>query len=191
MQFPAPQILDGKAVSHNHAASPAPVVAIMADEVTEDVIADNLSDVRETHCSSSNVENLHEQSLVKDGNSRDSSLTSNAASCNRDGTDEDVHAEQDDGNSNSFSEDSRAQLPSNSIISSKNDDAEADESNVSKNEQRDSGPNVLPVVSQLQYEEGERSFSAVTYSGSIAYSGSLSLRSDGSTTSGRSFAFPM
>lgn len=45
---------------------------------------------------------------------------------------------------------------------------------------------------------GESSFSLagpvsslITYSGPIAYSGSLSLRSDGSTTSNRSFAFPV
>ncbi|XP_050224878.1 uncharacterized protein LOC126674475 [Mercurialis annua] len=51
---------------------------------------------------------------------------------------------------------------------------------------------------QLQYYPGESSFSAagplsglITYSGPIAYSGSLSLRSDSSTTSARSFAFPI
>lgn len=47
---------------------------------------------------------------------------------------------------------------------------------------------------------GETSFSAaeavsisghITYTGPIAFSGSLSVRSDASTTSGRSFAFPV
>lgn len=45
---------------------------------------------------------------------------------------------------------------------------------------------------------GETSFSAaepvsghITYSGQIVFSGSLSVRSDASTTSGRSFAFPV
>ncbi|OWM89439.1 hypothetical protein CDL15_Pgr024187 [Punica granatum] len=49
-----------------------------------------------------------------------------------------------------------------------------------------------------QYSVGEASFSMVgpvsgliTYSGPIAFSGSLSLRSDSSTTSTRSFAFPV
>ncbi|XP_065879669.1 uncharacterized protein [Euphorbia lathyris] len=53
--------------------------------------------------------------------------------------------------------------------------------------------------SQLQRCQGESSFSAaggpisglISYSGPIAYSGSLSIRSDSSTTSTRSFAFPI
>jgi hypothetical protein len=51
---------------------------------------------------------------------------------------------------------------------------------------------------QLQYADGESSFSSsgplfglTSHSGPIAYSGSVSLRSDSSTTSTRSFAFPM
>lgn len=54
------------------------------------------------------------------------------------------------------------------------------------------------VSSQTPHDIGESSFSAVdplaslvTYSGPIAYSGSISLRSESSTTSTRSFAFPM
>ncbi|KAL8518427.1 hypothetical protein ACS0TY_009709 [Phlomoides rotata] len=51
------------------------------------------------------------------------------------------------------------------------------------------------VVNQLHRDEGEMSFSAasglITYSGPIAFSGSLSHRSDGSTTSTKSFAFPV
>ncbi|XP_019164603.1 PREDICTED: uncharacterized protein LOC109160812 [Ipomoea nil] len=45
-----------------------------------------------------------------------------------------------------------------------------------------------------EYGEGEASFSglgSVTYSGLIPYSGSISVRSDSSTTSTRSFAFPI
>ncbi|XP_059655650.1 uncharacterized protein LOC132302742 isoform X2 [Cornus florida] len=56
----------------------------------------------------------------------------------------------------------------------------------------------LLVVNQFQYADGESSFSAavplsglLTYSGHIAYSGNISLRSDSSTTSTRSFAFPV
>ncbi|XP_042020894.1 uncharacterized protein LOC121768444 isoform X2 [Salvia splendens] len=51
-----------------------------------------------------------------------------------------------------------------------------------------------PVVSLLRYDPGESSFSAdsyITHSGPIAFSGNVSLRSDGSATSGRSFAFPV
>ncbi|KAL3501542.1 hypothetical protein ACH5RR_035991, partial [Cinchona calisaya] len=52
--------------------------------------------------------------------------------------------------------------------------------------------------SQVQRGDGESSFSSsgplpglITYSGPIAYSGNISLRSDSSTTSTRSFAFPI
>lgn len=55
-----------------------------------------------------------------------------------------------------------------------------------------------PVSSQGEQIHGESSFSMVapfsgliTYSGPIAYSGNVSLRSDSSTTSTRSFAFPI
>ncbi|KAK8260065.1 hypothetical protein V6Z12_D13G097500 [Gossypium hirsutum] len=55
-----------------------------------------------------------------------------------------------------------------------------------------------PFSSNLQNGNGESSFSAagpltglISYSGPIAYSGNLSLRSDSSTTSTRSFAFPI
>ncbi|KAJ6726451.1 18S PRE-RIBOSOMAL ASSEMBLY PROTEIN GAR2-LIKE PROTEIN [Salix purpurea] len=51
---------------------------------------------------------------------------------------------------------------------------------------------------QLQYADGESSFSSsgplfglISHSGRVAYSGSISLRSDSSTTSTRSFAFPI
>ncbi|XP_038886032.1 uncharacterized protein LOC120076323 [Benincasa hispida] len=54
------------------------------------------------------------------------------------------------------------------------------------------------VSNQSLHDIGESSFSAVdplaslvTYSGPIAYSGSISLRSESSTTSTRSFAFPI
>ncbi|KAH6762957.1 18S pre-ribosomal assembly protein gar2-like protein [Perilla frutescens var. hirtella] len=50
------------------------------------------------------------------------------------------------------------------------------------------------VVSLRKYDQGESSFSAddfIVHSGPIAFSGSLSLCSDGSATSGRSFAFPI
>ncbi|XP_073131595.1 uncharacterized protein [Henckelia pumila] len=52
----------------------------------------------------------------------------------------------------------------------------------------------VSIVGPVQYDEGESSFSAgdlATYSGPISHSGNLSLRSDSSATSGRSFAFPI
>ncbi|GMI75304.1 hypothetical protein like AT2G03810 [Hibiscus trionum] len=60
------------------------------------------------------------------------------------------------------------------------------------------GTTDLPLSNNLLHGFGESSFSAagqvtglISYSGPIAYSGSLSLRSDSSTTSTRSFAFPI
>jgi len=54
------------------------------------------------------------------------------------------------------------------------------------------------VTSHIRHSLGESSFSAIgpmsgriSYSGPVPYSGSISLRSDSSTTSTRSFAFPM
>ncbi|XP_073021321.1 uncharacterized protein [Primulina eburnea] len=54
--------------------------------------------------------------------------------------------------------------------------------------------NDVSIFDPVQYDGGESSFFAgglATYSGPIAHSGSLSLRSDSSATSGRSFAFPI
>ncbi|XP_048318455.2 uncharacterized protein LOC107408546 [Ziziphus jujuba] len=59
-------------------------------------------------------------------------------------------------------------------------------------------PGSQTVSSRFQYGQGESSFSAagplsslINFSGPIAYSGNISLRSDSSTTSTRSFAFPV
>lgn len=56
----------------------------------------------------------------------------------------------------------------------------------------------LAVESEVQHGQGESSFSMagpvsgrISYSGPLVYSGSVSLRSDSSTTSARSFAFPV
>ena len=60
------------------------------------------------------------------------------------------------------------------------------------------GSDSLPFSGQIQRGFGESSFSAIgpssaliSYSGQITHSGNISLRSDSSTTSTRSFAFPM
>ncbi|XP_024987331.1 uncharacterized protein LOC112522449 isoform X1 [Cynara cardunculus var. scolymus] len=65
------------------------------------------------------------------------------------------------------------------------------------NHQEETSDNVTES-NQLQHGGGESSFSVagtisglITYSGPIASSGSMSLRSDGSNTSVRSFAFPI
>ncbi|KAM0015163.1 putative protein BREAKING OF ASYMMETRY IN THE STOMATAL LINEAGE [Helianthus debilis subsp. tardiflorus] len=63
---------------------------------------------------------------------------------------------------------------------------------------QDSSSDNVAMINQLHRGEGESSFSVaapvpehITYSGPIAFSGSTSLRSDSSTTSTRSFAFPI
>lgn len=60
------------------------------------------------------------------------------------------------------------------------------------------GSESLPFSGQIQRGLGESSFSAagpssalISYSGQITHSGNISLRSDSSTTSTRSFAFPV
>lgn len=60
------------------------------------------------------------------------------------------------------------------------------------------GLDSLPFSGQIQRGLGESSFSGIgpssaliSYSGQIAHSGNISLRSDSSTTSTRSFAFPV
>ncbi|KAL3654328.1 hypothetical protein CASFOL_004009 [Castilleja foliolosa] len=78
-------------------------------------------------------------------------------------------------NSNNSTEGCHVRSPSDKSQCSINDDA----------------PAVDPKDSKWQPDHGETSFSAVTYSGPIAFSGSLSHRSDASTASTRSFAFPV
>lgn len=67
-----------------------------------------------------------------------------------------------------------------------------------RNKMKPDGVSDCQAEHQAETFSGESSFSMagpvsslITYSGPIAYSGSLSLRSEGSTTSTRSFAFPM
>ncbi|XP_048136433.1 uncharacterized protein LOC115728342 [Rhodamnia argentea] len=67
-----------------------------------------------------------------------------------------------------------------------------------RNKMKHDGVSDSPTERQAEIFSGESSFSMagpisslITYSGPIAYSGNLSLRSDGSTTSNRSFAFPV
>lgn len=62
-------------------------------------------------------------------------------------------------------------------------------------EQHELGKSVsISFISQVQCDEEESSFSTAdvtTYSGPIAYSRSLSVQSDNSTTSTQSFSFPV
>ena len=149
----------------------------MAEDVEErstklgDVNAENLPAVMETsiQCTS----DLPQQSLLSNEWNSDSGSTTNEGSPNN------IQANSDDG---------LGQSPSNKSPAATNE-AHASEAN---NDKRESGD--IPVANQLQQDMGETSFSAasmITYSGPIAYSGSVSHRSDGSTTSGKSFAFPV
>ncbi|XP_073148615.1 uncharacterized protein [Henckelia pumila] len=75
---------------------------------------------------------------------------------------------------------------------SENNDSQVMETLCTKHEHVKSGNE--SVTTLIQHDDGESSFSAsglVAFSGSIAYSRSLSLRSDYSATSARSFAFPI
>ncbi|XP_057777427.1 uncharacterized protein LOC130995938 [Salvia miltiorrhiza] len=132
-------------------------------------------------CASNGEDDSHQQSLVSnEGNSDGGSTIS-------EGSPEHKQANSDD----ISMDDSPFKSPSNTGPVATND-AQASQANCPNPDKRESGD--VPVANQLQHDMGETSFSAasmITYSGPIAYSGSLSHRSDGSTTSGKSFAFPV
>lgn len=149
--------------------------------------SENLSDARQVHCNSS--EDTSTGKILNDFSA------SSEAQCvgSKDMSNENAHDQSlDDKNENSvdFSSNGQLQFASSKSVNSLNSDGQTVDSHVL--EHRDPGND--SVVSLGKYDEGESSFSVagcVTYSGPVAYSGSLSLRSDGSATSGRSFAFPM
>ncbi|XP_011102097.1 uncharacterized protein LOC105180144 isoform X1 [Sesamum indicum] len=193
--------------------SPAPVLAGITNRLTEnvkeqsfdsgdmqehkDADVDNLPDGGQVQCAGDSTADVQEPSLIiKNGNFDGSSATGHVPPVGiKEGSEENVHEqtpENKDDNSADLSQDCQLQFPNNKSQSSRKDDVQALEPNVPRHEHRNSGN--VPVVSQLQYDAGETSFSAaglISYSGPIAFSGSLSHRSDGSTTSGRSFAFPV
>ena len=92
---------------------------------------------------------------------------------------------------------STTSMDSGREVSPQNDGCEPplESQNLSKLED---GSESLPFSGQIQRGLGESSFSAagpssalISYSGQITHSGNISLRSDSSTTSTRSFAFPV
>ncbi|KAL0446973.1 UNVERIFIED_CONTAM: hypothetical protein Slati_1825200 [Sesamum latifolium] len=137
--------------------------------------------------------NVHELSpAIKHGVSTDISATSHTHSVSsKDISNQDVHDQSPDHkekNSDGLSTDSQLPFAINSIKS----DGQAVESHVLEHEHKDSGNG--SVVGHGKHEQEESNFSAaglITFSGPIVYSGSLSVRSDGSAASGRSFAFPI
>ncbi|XP_011070902.1 uncharacterized protein LOC105156465 isoform X2 [Sesamum indicum] len=136
---------------------------------------------------------VHELSpAIKHGFPNDISATSHAHSASsKDISNKDVHDHSPDHREkdlDGLSTDS--QLPF--AINSSKSDGQAVESHVLEHEHKDFGNS--SVVGHGKYEQEESSFSAaglITFSGPIVYSGSLSVRSDGSAASGRSFAFPI
>lgn len=104
---------------------------------------------------------------------------------------------QKDGSFDSFS--AATQVHFANSVDSSNSSIHAkslDPPNVVNLEEKDSGN--LPLGVHGHFADGEASFAAVgpasgliTYSGHISHSGNISLRSDSSTTSARSFAFPV
>lgn len=90
----------------------------------------------------------------------------------------------------------RVQFVSSEDRSIKNEnDQVLDAQNVHDHEQHELGKSFsISFISQVQCDEEESSFSTAdvtTYSGPIAYSRSLSVQSDNSTTSTQSFSFPV
>ncbi|XP_073057635.1 uncharacterized protein [Primulina eburnea] len=150
-------------------------------------------------------ENLWETSKYSTGNIPDRSLDayySNSSSTspvhyfiNEDSSYEkcqETSTDKQDTRSVDLSTDDQVQIFSNKIPSPPNNEGQEIELHFPKHE-RGNSDNVS-VVSQIHYDEADSSHSAasfVMFSGPIAYSGSLSLRSDGSATSTRSFAFPV
>ncbi|KAL6570970.1 hypothetical protein OROGR_000520 [Orobanche gracilis] len=184
------QIPIGKSVSEEDVQANSPTYN---SKVESGRITFNFSDNVQAQCTSSSVGLLHEESLsAEDKNPNTSSASSEIHSLSsKNSNDENGREQQKDIISDDFSSDSQVQSASDKSQCSTNDDAPAVEpSDGSKQEHRNS-VNDNTAVSQWQYEQGETSFSAVTYSGPIALSGSLSHRSDASTTSARSFAFPV
>lgn len=141
--------------------------------------ADILSVSRQVQRSSKDASpgDIPDQSINKDGLTKDFSARSEAQSV----------SSNDDEKSADLSLKSH-QLASSKSVNPVNSGGQATSSHVLQHDGRDH------VVSLRRFDQGESSFSAddfITHSGPIAFSGSISLRSDGSATSGRSFAFPM
>ncbi|KAL6538824.1 hypothetical protein OROMI_025150 [Orobanche minor] len=187
---PFDQIPIEKAVSEEDVQANSPTYN---SKVESGSITFNFSDNVQAQCTSSSVGFLHEESLsVEDKNPNTSSASSEIHSLSsKNSNDENDREQQKDVISDDFSSDSQVQSPSDKSQCSTNDDAPAVEPSDGAKQERGGSVNDNTAVSQLQYEQGETSFSAVTYSGPIVLSGSLSHRSDASTTSARSFAFPV
>lgn len=98
---------------------------------------------------------------------------------------------QKDGSSDSFS--AATQVHFANSVDSCNSSIHADPPNVANLEEKNSGS--IPLGVHGHFANGEASFGPasglISYSGHITHSGNISLRSDSSTTSARSFAFPV
>ncbi|KAL0327093.1 UNVERIFIED_CONTAM: hypothetical protein Sangu_1787300 [Sesamum angustifolium] len=175
----------------------APVVAGVTNGTTEFVKEQSFDSGDSLNHKDANLDTsmgkVHELfPAIKHGLSNDSSATSHTHPVSsEDISDKDVHDQSPDHkekSSDGLSTDGQLPIAINSIKS----DGQAAESHVLEHEHEDFGN--VSVVGHGKYEQEESSFSAaglITFSGPIVYSGSLSVRSDGSAASGRSFAFPI
>ncbi|CAI9756138.1 unnamed protein product [Fraxinus pennsylvanica] len=150
------------------------------DGCAENVHAQSVESEDEYHLEFLNSDNLFEATLVQ--------CTSNKFEINANG--EQSNDLQD---TNSNSSDGQVQEASIQDKTTGNVNEEAVQTyDVFKDEVEKSGS--VPVTNLVRCDEGELSFSnagLITISGPMAYSGSVSLRSDTSAASSRSFAFPV
>ncbi|CAA0828780.1 18S pre-ribosomal assembly protein gar2-related [Striga hermonthica] len=156
------------------------------------IITSNFSDAEMVQCTSSSTSLPHQQSpTVEDKNPDFLSANSKIHPvCSKIGSEKNACEQHKEGNSDDSCPEGHVQFSGDKSHSPANDNAPAVKPDEEKQEHGETSNGDTPA-DQLQYEQGETSFSAVTYSGPIALSGSLSHRSDASTTSTRSFAFPI
>lgn len=172
--------------------SPGPVVVdsgvtASADEQCEHSAESAEAVIKEHSAESADAvitENVQEQLVnIVDRNSDGGSAQQVGS---EDSSGETAHESKDATNDN----DSTSDDP---VLISNNQNVQAVEPKAPQHERSNSSGHAS-VVNQSYRDAGETSFSAaslISYSGPIAFSGSLSHRSDGSTTSAKSFAFPV
>lgn len=134
------------------------------------------------------TENVQEQLVnIEDRSSDGGSATSSDQHVgSQDSSGQTPHESKDATNDNNATSD-------DPVLISSNQNVQAVEPKAPQHERSNSSDHAS-VVNQSYHNAGETSFSAaslINYSGSVAFSGSLSHRSDGSTTSTTSFAFPV
>lgn len=190
MLFSGPQILNGKTDSESPDASSAEAGGRAEDikasslpynsKVESRIITFNFEERSDESANAAITENVEQLVNIEDGNSDGCSVQHAVSSS------ETAHEKSPESKDVSNHDDDPVPISSDENV-------QVVEPKVPQHE-RSSSSGQASVVNQLYRDEGEMSFSAgrlITFSGPIAYSGSLSHRSDGSTTSTKSFAFPV